>query len=57
VSYLGPLAILLFVLSPVLIPVLITAFRTAAGPQRRSRQSGEAASRSGQQDLQRGGDG
>lgn len=35
-SYLGPLAIMLIVLSPILIPVLITAF-DAVGMGRRSK--------------------
>jgi hypothetical protein len=44
VSYLGPLVIMLFVLSPVPIPVLITAFHAAAGTERRNKQIGETAS-------------
>jgi ABC-type transport system involved in cytochrome c biogenesis permease component len=50
VSYLGPLVIMLIVLSPVLIPVLITAFHAAAGTERRNKQIGDAASGSLPQD-------
>jgi hypothetical protein len=45
-SHLGPLAIMLIVLSPVLIPLLITAFHAAAGAQHSNAQIGEAALRS-----------
>ena len=50
-SYLGPLVILLIVLSPVLMPLLITTFHVAAGTERRSQQRGEAALRRRPQDL------
>jgi hypothetical protein len=37
VSYLAPLVIILIVVSPVLIPVLITVFHAAAGTERRNK--------------------
>jgi hypothetical protein len=37
VSYLGPSVIMLIVLSPVLIPALISAFHAASGAERRNK--------------------
>lgn len=50
-SYLGLLVIMLIVLSPVLIPLLITTFHATAGTQRRSEHRGEVALRRRPQDL------
>jgi hypothetical protein len=43
--YIGPIAIMMLVLSPFLIPLMITAWHAAGGSSRRVERSREAARR------------